>query len=158
MSNSSSLTEQRKDPVFSLSALQHAHCELFYSTDCCDATFNQGLFGVLCHGSMGSHSLDTKTTLSLSDITAISPAMLHLFACVCPPSLSEHTACIRHTLHYVVCFFWQPTGDKRRRLNSVCKRAKAQCANTSSSTAQPSSAMVESKIFSSDHPGEAEED
>lgn len=85
--------------------------------------------GALCHASMGSHGLDTKTTLSVSDITAISPAMLLLFASnslfLCVTSFSEYTACMRHTLCslFKMClsFFWQLTGDKERRQHWILR-------------------------------------
>lgn len=74
-----------------------------------------------------SRGSDTKTTLSAGDITAISPAVLAfcvhpsplwLGSCVIP--LSEHTARMKRSLHYVLnvplkCLFPQLTGDKERR-------------------------------------------
>lgn len=81
---------------------------------------------------MGSHGLDTKTTLSVSDITAISPATLLLFAfcslfflCLRVLSFSEHAACMRHTLcslfKMYLGFFWQLRGRKERRLHWILR-------------------------------------
>ena len=58
-------------------------CLLFYSTDYYDVVFfNPGVIqqGALCHASMGSYGLDTKTSLSVNDITAITPEIMLLFA------------------------------------------------------------------------------
>lgn len=133
--------------------------------------------GALCYASMGSHGLDTKTTLSVSDITAISPAMLLLFAfnslfflCLRVLSFSEHTACIRHTLcslfKMYIFFFWQLPRDKERKLHWILKwkstikhtedcGKSAKTLRTSSSTAQPSQTMVDiSNVPFLDHPGD----
>lgn len=86
--------------------------------------------GALCHASMGSRGLDTKATFSVSDITAISSAMLLPF-CVQPSPLARlvcnlllrtrcmHEAkpalCFKHAFNIWLFLSWQLTGDRERR-------------------------------------------
>lgn len=83
---------------------------------------------------MGSYGLDTKKTLSVNDITPISPIMLLLFVlnslfflCLCVLSISEHTACMRNTQSSFFKMYpilltacWEHS--KEATLISLCKR------------------------------------
>lgn len=69
--------------------------------------------GALCHASMGSHSLDTKKTLSVNDITAISPIMLlslHSTLSSFSVYVSSPSQNILHAwgIHYVLLFKMYP--------------------------------------------------
>lgn len=102
-------------------------CLLFYSTDYYDVIFfKPGVIeqGALCYASMGSYGLDTKTTLSFNDITAITPEMTHASLCIQLSSFSVY-ACYFLIFNIYLLFLTACCEQRRRAALHVNEKRKA---------------------------------